>query len=80
MAKYVKKQVDTASIIYIEELKIWAVPSASNPEKVYEVSWPEQKKFVCNCPDYLTRHAAKETECKHGQAVRSLFVMATATP
>lgn len=68
---YIAKQPDKAAIVYIAELKIWAVPSASDPSKVYEVSKPTDK-YVCNCPDYFRRHLGNGTECKHGSAVREL--------
>jgi hypothetical protein len=76
--KYIKKQVDTAAIMYIEELKIYAVPSASDPSKVYEIK-NNGHKYECSCMDYIARHADKETECKHGRAVREFELKRAAT-
>lgn len=78
MAKYVKKLPDVQAIqkFTIENDTFWAVPSASDASKVYEVRKPTDK-YTCNCFDYQTRHIGKDTECKHGQAVRQLESMAT---
>lgn len=71
--KYVAKLPSLQAIQYfeIEGDRFWAVPSASDASKVYEVRQPVDK-FTCNCPDYMTRKIGTGEECKHGKAVRAL--------
>lgn len=73
MARYIKKNVDLSTIqeFVLEGDHFWAVPSASDATKVYEVRKPADK-YTCNCMDYMTRHIGKGTECKHGISVRTL--------
>ena len=53
---------------------IWYVGSESHPDRFYQVSHrgdEDRTGWVCTCPDWEYRRAARHEDCKHIAKVRS---------